>query len=176
MSDWKETLAAVAPNIATALGGPLGGMAATMALKALGIEPGDHFGDPQGKLEHEVAHADPAVLAQLKKVDNDFKVEMRRLKIDIHKIDAADRASARGMATAKGFAPQVFLSMVFVTGFVMVLWYLFGGEKTIHENMMQPAMYVLGILSAGIVQIMNFWFGSSSGSKAKTMHLSQAGR
>jgi hypothetical protein len=30
---------------------------------------------------------------------------------------------------------------------------------------------VLGVLTAGQVQIMNFWFGSSSGSKDKTSKL-----
>jgi len=36
---------------------------------------------------------------------------------------------------------------------------------------MEPAMYLLGILSAGLTQVMNFWFGSSAGSKQKELKL-----
>lgn len=39
---------------------------------------------------------------------------------------------------------------------------------TIDPEMREIATYVLGILSAGLVQIMNYFFGSSAGSKAKT--------
>ena len=99
--------------------------------------------------------------------DNEFKLEMKRLDVEIQKLDVKDRASARAMGVAKGFMPQVVLSSIFVCGFIYVLGVLFQGES-VNESMMEPAMYVLGILSAGIIQIMNFWFGSSSGSKDKT--------
>jgi hypothetical protein len=35
--DWRKTLGTVAPAIATALGGPLAGVAVGMAAKALGL-------------------------------------------------------------------------------------------------------------------------------------------
>lgn len=57
--------------------------------------------------------------------------------------------------------------MIFVCGFVYVLGVIFQGG-TIDPEMREIATYVLGILSAGLVQIMNYFFGSSAGSKAKT--------
>ena len=160
--DWKRTLATVAPVLASALGSPMAGVAVKMATDALGFNNGS-----EDDLAMAVASGDPQVLATLKQVDNEFKLEMKRLDVEIQKLDVKDRASARAMGVAKGFMPQVVLSSIFVCGFIYVLGVLFQGES-VNESMMEPAMYVLGILSAGIIQIMNFWFGSSSGSKDKT--------
>ena len=57
---------------------------------------------------------------------------------------------------------------LFIIGFIVILYLIFSGEVNIEVGMKDTAIYVLGILSAGIAQIMNFWFGSSSGSKEKT--------
>ncbi len=38
--DWKSIVSSVAPVLGTALGGPLGGVAARAAMDALGITPG----------------------------------------------------------------------------------------------------------------------------------------
>lgn len=161
--DWKRTLATVAPSLAVALGGPMAGVAVAMAGKALGIDDAD-----EGAIAAAVASGDTNVLVKLKEVETDFKAKMKQLDVDIAKIDAEDRGSARDMAKVRGLGPQTLLAAVFVCGFVYVLILLFGAEKSIHADVMQPAMYLLGILSAGIIQIMNFFFGSSAGSKAKT--------
>jgi len=162
--DWKKTLATVAPALATALGGPMAGVAVAMAGRALGL--GDNT--DEASIAAAVASGDPNVLVKLKEVDASFKTEMKKLDVDLKKLDVDDRGSARELAKIKGLGPQTVLAGIFVCGFVYVLTILFGGEKTIQDNMMQPAMYVLGILSAGIIQIMNFFFGSSAGSKEKS--------
>lgn len=167
--DWKKTLGTVAPALATALGGPLGGVATKVALDALGI---DNAGG-EDALASAVASGDPNVLVKLKQAENDFAIKMKELDVDIYAKDVEDRASARQLGIARGLVPQTLLSGIFVIGFVGVLWVLFGGETTIQAVMMQPAMYVLGILSAGIIQIMNYWFGSSAGSKEKTQELAK---
>jgi hypothetical protein len=165
--DWKKTLATVAPALATALGGPLAGVAVGMATKALGIE-----GD-ENALAAAIASGDPSILVKLKEVDNNFLIEMERLGVDLERVHAGDRGSARDMASKTSIVPQSVLSTIFVCGFILVLDLLFNGTESIHKSMMQPAMYVLGILSAGLGQVMNFWFGSSSGSIQKTDAISK---
>ena len=160
--DWKKTLAAVAPALATALGGPMAGVAVSMATRGLGIAEGEDA------LAAAVASGDPNVLVKLKEVDNTFLVEMKRLDVDLERVHSGDRVSARDMATKTSLAPQIGLSLLFTTGFIVVLTTLFSGEEVINPKMMQAAMYVMGILSAGMVQIMNFWFGSTSGSAKKS--------
>lgn len=165
--DWKKTLAAVAPSIATALGGPMAGVAVSIAAKALGMDPAK---TDEGALQAAIMSGDTNILLKLKEADQNFKIEMKRLEVDIHRIDSTDRDSARKLAMAKGLIPQVIISSIFMCGFVWVLGLIFNGE-VIPEEMREPAMYLLGILSAGIMQIMNFWFGSSSGSKEKDLNM-----
>jgi membrane-bound ClpP family serine protease len=161
--DWKKTLSTVAPMIGTALGGPMGGMAAKMATQALGLGDSEN---PEQALAEAVASGDPDVLLKLRNADHDFKVEMERLGVDLERIHAGDRSSARELGKTKGLMPQAIISAIFVVGFVGVLYAIF--TATVAPELENALMYLLGILSAGLTQILNFWFGSSSGSKQKT--------
>jgi len=158
---WKQTLATVAPGIATALGGPLAGMAVKLATDALGIEPNEEA------LIQAVSTGNPEVFAQLRVADNNLKVELKKLDIDLERIHSEDRGSARDLAKSTSIAPQTVLATVFVLAFSGVLFFIFAGD-TVQPAMKDAMMYLLGILSAGMIQIMNFFFGSSSGSKSKT--------
>lgn len=160
--DWKKTLATVAPAIATALGGPMAGVAVGMCTKALGVEGGEDA------LAAAVASGDPSILLKLKEADNAFLLEMRRLEVNIEQINATDRASARDMAAKTGIQPQVVLATIYVLGFVILLVALFSGEIEINDSLREPAMILLGALIAGNEQIRNFFFGSSSSSKEKS--------
>jgi len=166
--DWKKTVATVAPTIATALGGPLAGVAVKIAGEALGLPDAN-----EDALQAAVASGDPSVLVKLKEAEIDFDKRMRELDVDIERIHQQDRVSARGLASNRGIAPQGILSIVFVCGFVAILWAIFTDNALIQGNLMEPAMYLLGILSAGLTQVMNFWFGSSAGSKDKTLKMGQ---
>jgi len=166
--NWKDTLATVAPTIATAIGGPLGGIAARAGLSLLGIESN---GDPESQLEDAVKMADPAALLALKKADQEFKTTMRSLDIKELELNTQDRSSAREMYAAKNEAikPQIIIAAIYDIGFIAILYSIFGGGVEVAESMRETAMYLLGILSAGLVQVNNFFFGSSSGSKTKTL-------
>lgn len=168
--DWKATLGAIAPTLATAIGGPLGGVAVKIASDALGINP------DQDEIERALASGDPQVLAQLKKAEHDFKVEMKSLGVELEKVHAGDRGSARSLAKQKGFTPQALISVVFVSGFVGILYLLFFSPVEFNAGQRELASILLGILAAGLNQIMNFWFGSSSGSKEKTEAMARLNR
>lgn len=161
--DWKATLATVAPALATALGGPLAGVAVGMATKALGLPE-----STQEALQAAVMGGGPDTLLKLKECDNHFTIEMERIGVDLERVHAGDRSSARDLAIKTNILPQMILATIFVSGFVYVLNLLFSGEQTVHESMKETAIYLLGILSGGIAQIMNFFFGSSSGSMRKS--------
>ena len=160
--DWKKTLGAVAPTIATALGGPLAGIAVGMATKALGLESGD-----EGALAAAVASGDPNVLVKLKEVEAQFKLEMKRLDISLEELNTKDRDSARNLAIAKGVLPQVILSAIYTVGYFWMMVELVSGTIKIAEGTENLVLPLIGIMSAAQIQIMNFWFGSSAGSKSK---------
>lgn len=165
--DWKATLAVVAPTLATALGGPMAGVAVSAAAKALGLDSGATEED----LKNAVLGADPDTLYKLKVAEQDFKVEMRKLDITLEELHAGDRDSARKLAIAKGVEPQVVLSAIFIGGFFIVLYSLLGGKITIPEDIKDAVLPLIGILTSSVLMITNFWFGSSRGSKDKTAEL-----
>jgi len=67
--------------------------------------------------------------------------------------------------------PHIVISGIYVVAFSVVLFVVFANQLAMSQMQERIMMYLLGILSAGLLQIMNFWFGSSSGSKEKTAKL-----
>ncbi len=111
----------VAPTIATAMGGPLAGMAVRTLSETL-------LGHPDGT-EEELAHAavtaSPDQLLALKHAENNFKLEMKKLDVDLERISAGDRDSARQMAmqNPRDWTPRA-LAAVITVGFFGVLMYM----------------------------------------------------
>ncbi len=157
MGNWKETLAAVAPTLATALGGPLAGNAVAIIGSML---LGKH-----DATEEEIAlimtTTTPAELLKLKAADQQFKKDLKSL-------DIQNTQGARKLAIDTSIAPQVLLSVIYTGGYFWLMFQLISGGVTIPPAIMPMVMTLLGVLTAGQAQIMNFWFGSSSGSKEKT--------
>ncbi len=155
-------LGSVAPTIATALGGPVAGM----AVKALS---GALFGHEDGTDEDiQAALANPTgdQLAALKKIDADFKVQMKSLDIDLERIAAGDRDSARNMAiSTHDWIPRV-LAVGVTLGFFGIVAYIliFGLPASGGEALLM----LIGTLGSAWTGVMAFYFGSSAGSKAKT--------
>jgi hypothetical protein len=163
----KKLLGGLAPTIGTALGGPMGGV----AMKFLA----DKFtGGNTGEVEDFLLSADPSQLKELKVADMEFQREMKALDIDLERINADDRASARDMAKERGTLPQVILSVVYTLGYFVVMYMFMSGHLQIDPEHKVMFGGLLGILSTAQIQIMNFWFGSSAGSKAKTQAMAKA--
>ena len=163
----KGLLKSVAPTVATAVGGPMGGV----AMKFLA----DKFtGGDTGKVEDFLLSANPEQLAQLKLADKEFQTEMRRLDIDLERIYSQDRDSARELSKAKGIWPQVSLSVLFLTVYGLLLWAFFSLDFELNDWQRGQVGILIGVVTTAVVQVVNFWFGSSSGSKEKTQAM--AGR
>lgn len=158
--DWKKTLATVAPTIATALGGPLAGMAVKVVADALGIEPNE------SAIEDMLLAGDPETLYKLKQIETNFKLEIKRLGIELEQLHSDDRKDARGLAKLN-MVPQVTLSVIYTLGYFVVMWQFLTGTAVIPLESTTSLNILLGVLTAAQVQIMNFWFGSSHGSKIK---------
>jgi hypothetical protein len=152
----------VAPSLATAVGGPLAGMATRAISDAL-------LGKPDGtedELIDAAAKATPEQLLALKKAEQDFAVRMRELEIDLQRIDAADRNSAREREVKTGDWTPKALAGAVTLGFFGVLGYMIayglpsqGGEAL---------LVMLGTLGTAWGGIVSYYFGSSAGSKEKS--------
>jgi len=157
---WKETLAAVAPALATALGGPLAGAAVGVISKQL---LGKDTATPM-EMAVAISRATPEQLLALQRADSDFEVQIKGLNVD-------DRKSARRFAVDTTILPQVLLSAIYTIGYFWLMSMLITGDVTIPDKISGMVMALIGIMTAAQAQIMNFWFGSSSGSKEKTRKL-----
>ncbi|MCK5611782.1 hypothetical protein KAR91_58475 [Candidatus Pacearchaeota archaeon] len=169
--DWKGTLSKVAPMLGTAVGGPFGGMAASAALKLLDIEP--EKGGEEEQLAEAMVSISPEQAVKLQMAEKEWKATMKELNLKEEDLHAKDRASARDMAAKTGIKPQVILSVLYTVGYIVVLYMFLSGGVDIAESIKAEFNMLLGVLTTCQVQIMNFWFGSSSGSKDKTHKLNK---
>ena len=161
MFDWKGLIGTVAPTLATALGGPLAGMATRAIAESL-------IGNPDAS-EKDIAlalqGASPETMLKLKEADLAFEQRMAELNVDLEKIAADDRASARDMQKAnKTYIVPIIATVTVVSFFAIVTWVL-SGKVTLESTLLG---FVLGQVSAKAEQVYNYFFGSSAGSKEKT--------
>lgn len=166
--DWKSLVGTVAPTIATALGGPVAGLAVKALSSAiLGKDDGD-----QTEIAAALKGATPETMLALKKADQDFAARMKELDIDVYKLDAQDRDSARSMQRdTRSPVPPAIAVLVFV-GFFGILGALM--FVALPPESADPLKIMLGALGALVGQIANFFFGSSSDSRKKTDLMSQS--
>lgn len=88
---WKKIVKSIAPTIGTALGGPMAGTAIKfIAGKLLGNE-----GATEQDIDSFVSNAGPDQLLPLKQMDNDFKIKMAELGVNVFKLEVQDRMNAR---------------------------------------------------------------------------------
>jgi hypothetical protein len=161
--DWLKQ---IAPTIATALGGPLAGMAVSAISKAVGVEP-DQVQDmiANNKLSAEQ-------IAQVKLAEIELQKQAQELGLNFAKLEVEDRKSAREMqATTRSMMPPILAGAVTV-GFFAIMTLMFFNK--VDSN--NPAiLMMLGSLGTAWTGIIAYYFGSSAGSQAKTDLLSKAG-
>ncbi len=159
-----EWLKQLAPTAATLLGGPLAGMAVDAIGNALGLKDAtkDQVKD---LLTSGTLNADQ--MAAIKKAEADLILKVKELDIDMEKVHAGDRSSARDMAAKTGdiWTPRIIALVVFIV-WGAVNWKLFNG--TISGDMRELVARALGTLDGTLLAVVYYYFGSSSGSKDKT--------
>lgn len=155
MNDLIQFLAKAAPALATAVAGPLGGVAVSAIAKQFGVED--------------------SVEAVTKAVVEDPEAALKLAQIDLEKIkaDYANTADARAMQVAALAQSDVFSKRftMYLTAFWSVAAAIYVGFITfsvIPDKNVRFADTILGfILGTVIATMLNFWFGSSIGSKEK---------
>ena len=159
--DWLKQ---IAPTAATLLGGPMAGMAVDMIGKALGMTDATKE-QVKGVLESATLNTEQ--MAALKAADAELKTKLKELDIDLEKVHAGDRASAREMAAKTGdiWTPRIIAMVVFLVWGV-VQYHVF--TSVIPDGMRELVARMLGTLDAVLMAVVYYYYGSSSGSAAKT--------
>ena len=157
-----EWLKKLAPLLGAALGGPLGGAAAAFLADRLGVDSKTVSAVTDvlnsGKMT-------PEQISAIRLAEIEFQKFLESNKIKLEEIEAADRGSARTMQTATKSAMPAVLTLLITFGFFGVLgWMLY--DTTVVDN--PPLLIMLGSLGTAWTGACAFWFGTTSGSKAKT--------
>lgn len=156
----KKVVSVVAPSLGAALGGPLGGLAGQILG---GLVSGGKVSD----IEEAILTQKPETLLALKKLEQDYILKLEELGVEQSKVEASDRSSARDLAKVN-MRPQMMLSLLFIGGYFIILSAFFVGKIEISPELKEPFLILLGVITANVPSIMQFWFGTSSGSQRKT--------
>ena len=160
--EWLKTLA---PTIATCLAGPLAGMGVAALAKAIGCEPHEVENViSTGKLTSEQ-------VASIQLAELELKKQAQSMGLDFAKLTVEDRKSARDMQIATKSMLVPSLAILIVSAFIGVVIATLGGFAVVDSVL---AGTLIGYISAKAEQVVNFYFGSSAGSKEKTDLLAKA--
>jgi hypothetical protein len=155
MNDLLRLLGSVAPALASVVAGPLGGAAVSAIARQFGVA------DTVEAVTHAVA-ADPDAALKLAQID-----------LETLRVEQANTADARDMQKIALQQSDVFSKRftMYLTMFWSVSAVAYVGFITfsvIPEQNVRFADTILGfILGTVVATMLNFWFGSSIGSKEK---------
>ena len=147
----------LAPTVASALGGPLAGMATELLASKLGIKPEE----TQQMLQSSKLTADQ--VASIQQAEIELKAKAQELGLDFEKLAVDDRKSARDMQiSTHSWVPPV-LAIGITLGFFGILFALMLGYAAKSDEL----MIMLGSLSTAWAGVVSFFFGSSASSQKK---------
>lgn len=160
MNDLIGMVKSFAPGLATALGGPLAGVAVSALSKQLGVQ------DEVGAVMQAIK-SDPEAEAKIKQLEHDKFKAVLADKADARQREMAIAASEYAPLVNKIVTPVLAIG---VTGLSFVLFavLIFVEVKPEAKDIL---IYILGVLSAAVTQILSYYFGSSIGSKDKDEQL-----
>lgn len=153
-------LRSVAPTAAAALAGPYAPLAQAVIRRVIGAEEGD---DVEAALI--AAAASPETVVKIREIEQAMKAQEQQLGIRFAELETEDRKDARLLARETSIWPQLAITGIFVVGYFTILGLFFSSRLEV--PMSESFMVMLGVLTAGMTQIMAFWFGSSRGSQEK---------
>jgi len=155
VNDLLKLLGSVAPALASLVAGPAGGLAVSAIAKALGVAD-------------SVEAVTKAVAA-----DPDAALKLAQINLETIKADYANTADARDMQKVALQQSDIFSKRftMYLTTFWSVAATVYIGFITfsvIPDKNIRFADTILGfILGTVVATLLNFWFGSSIGSKEK---------
>lgn len=167
-----QALATFAPTVATALGGPMAGVAVGSLEKVFGIDTSASTANKQSAIEAGLIAATPEQILALKKTEEDFQAQIKALGISEEKLVYDDRANARARETTlrdntpRILAYAVVALVVATEGGLLV----FGQPRSVDPVVVGR---VLGTLDAALMLVLSYYFGSSIGSKEKDTALAE---
>ena len=166
--DFKSIIGTIAPTVATALGGPLAGLAVEALGKVFGMDQ-PTIAKVQDALTQGTLTGEQ--IAQIKQAELSLKTRMKELDIQEEALYAADRDSARKMqSVVHSNWPGILSGITTCAVLGVILCSVLGKPLPSDATTLQ----LIGSLTTGWGMCMTYWFGTTRGSDRKTELLSQA--
>jgi hypothetical protein len=168
--NWQEILKSLAPTVASAVLGPLGGVAVSAIGNILGVS-----GATQDKIAEVIKNGQltPEQISEIKKLELQYQENEKERGFKYADLAFKDRDSARKANVEGGTQKYLFwLSLGLLVGTLGTEGYvLFNGLPPTVTDMV--AGRVLGLMDAVALMVLTYWYGTSNGSAMKTELLSQ---
>jgi hypothetical protein len=166
--DFKDIIKTLAPTVASAMLGPLGGVAVAALGSIMGIDA-----PTQDKIKDAITNGQmtPEQVAQIKALELQFQNDEKERGFRYAELEFKDRDSARKRETDTGDLTNRRLAFIIVCAFIAMVGCTLAGWAKVDSVL---AGTLIGYLSAKCEQVLAYYFGSSQGSKDKTALLAQA--
>jgi hypothetical protein len=149
MNELFNLIKGAAPALASAVAGPLGGLAISAIANKLGVSP----------------EQIPAAIQS----DPDALVKIKELELEYAKLTIQDRASARSRESSIAIsadAPLIskivtpVLALIVVGVWGLVQWFIL--HNTVPQEMRELVIRLLGTLDGALMLVLAYFFGASS--------------
>jgi hypothetical protein len=162
METLLNLLKGIAPGLATAVAGPLGGLAIAALADKFGVS------DDVNAIAKAIS-GDPDAAVKLAEIDL-RQFELENADRDSARKRETDVAAAGGSHLAQLVVPILALGTVSLT-FIFIGILLF---KEISSAQQQLVIFALGYATAAAQQVLSYYFGSSKSSQDKTVAMQKA--
>lgn len=168
----NDTLASIlktlAPTVASALLGPVGGIAVAAIGKIIGVDSATAAQVTQAFQDGKIT---PEQLAEIKKLEMQYQNDEKERDFRYVDLEFQDIKSARSMQMATNSSVPAWLTFLITSGFFGILFWMLYDDTIINSP---PLLIMLGSLGTAWTACVSYWFGSTSGSKEKSRLLLQA--
>jgi hypothetical protein len=169
--DWTQTLKSLAPTVATAFLGPLGGVAVAAVGNLLGVSDAT-----QDKIAKVIQNGmlTPDQISEFKKLELEYQNNEQERGFKYSELAFKDRDSARTANVAGGIQKPLFwMSMLLLTvSLGSEIFVLFKGYPPEIPEIIVGR--VLGLMDAVAMLVLSYWFGTTHGSAQKSELLAQS--
>jgi hypothetical protein len=164
----NDFLLGIAPTIASALLGPLGGVAVAGLGKIFGLDAATTKDVTKAIAEGKIT---PDQLADIKKLEMEFQAKEKELGFRFTEHEFKDRDSARQMQIATKSSTPTVLTYMITIGFFAILGLMLYDDNIVNSP---PLLIMLGSLGTAWTGCIAYWFGTTSNSLSKTNLLAQS--
>lgn len=169
MNDFLKT---IAPTVASALLGPLGGVAVSALGSILGVsEP------TQKQIAEAISDGKltPEQISQIRELELKYQNDEKERGFRYAELEFKDRDSARRANVEGGVQKHMFWMSILLLFMTLgsEVWIIFKG----YPSTGIPDVVVgriLGLMDAVCMMVLTYWYGTTSGSLAKTNLLAQS--